>query len=258
MKRIYFISIFLIFTTLATLGQYPNKIKSNPSQQEIIRRLEKGITQKWIRQNPKLNNTQSSFFNKDNEKKYFIGLLELGGGNIPFAWDDNFSLIKFILNLDSDIVIKQGILADKFYKGTKITWKKNINALICVNQKTFKATVENWQLLGVNDCPGTINFPALSLQTMIAIPKQTKNCINGLTILPYDASFVIKRIETTLTNENGKAIKGIGYDLNNDDIVDIFSYDEGISDTASYIRLYINVNGQWKCKWIHLDEECTD
>lgn len=32
--------------------------------------------------------------------------------------------------------------------------------------------------------------------------------------------------------------------------------DEDMKEMAVYKRLYINVSGQWKCKWVHLDEEC--
>jgi hypothetical protein len=82
------------------------------------------------------------------------------------------------------------------------------------------------------------------------------NNIQGLTILPYNENIKIKSTETEMTTKNGKTIKGIGYDIDNDAILDIFSYNEEIDETTNYTRLYINVSGQWKCKWINLDEAC--
>ena len=66
-----------------------------------------------------------------------------------------------------------------------------------------------------------------------------------------------------------KSLKGIpkkGYalDLNKDNIADIFWYTE-IKDPSGkhpddisddYFRLYINVKGNWICRWAELIEEC--
>lgn len=234
----------------------PQTAKSVSSQQEIIDSLKKTIDQKWIRQNPALNTTKSSFFNNNNESKYFVGLLQMSGQSIPFTWDDNLSLLQFLLTLENETNIKHGIAADENFNGTKIAWRKNINALIWFNDKAYKATVDNWHLFGFTECPGTIIFPNLIFKKVIEIPNAITNNILGLTILPYNENIKIKSTETTMTIESGKTIKGIGYDLNIDAIFDIFSYNEEIDETTGYTRLYINVNGQWICKWINLDEAC--
>jgi hypothetical protein len=64
-------------------------------------------------------------------------------------------------------------------------------------------------------------------------------------------------MQTVIKTESGKSIKGIGYDLNNDSIFDIFSYYEEIDEDTGYTRLYINMDGKWKCKWVNLDEVCV-
>jgi hypothetical protein len=246
----------LLLTTLIACGQKPKTAKSVGNQQEIIDSLKKTVDQKWMRQNPALNTTKSSFFNKDNESKYFVGLLQISGQSVPFTWDDNLSLLQFLLTLDNETNVKQGIAADDNFKGTKIAWEKNINGLIWFNDKAYKATVDNWYLSGFTECPGTIIFPNLSFKKVTEIPNAITNNIQGLTILPYNENIKIKSTETVMTTENSKTIKGVGYDLDDDGIFDVFSYNEEIDETNGYTRLYINVSGQWKCKWVNLDEAC--
>ena len=111
-------------------------------------------------------------------------------------------------------------------------------------------------MFGSNECVGTKIFPNLSFKRVAEIPKAMTNNIQGLTILPYNQNIKIKTSEIVLTTTIGKSIKGTGYDLNKDAIFDVFSYIEEIDETTTYTRLYINVSGQWKCKWINLNEEC--
>jgi hypothetical protein len=59
-----------------------------------------------------------------------------------------------------------------------------------------------------------------------------------------------------MKTDDGKTLKGVAFDINSDGIFDAFSYNEEIDETKSYTRLYINVSGQWKCKWINLEEAC--
>jgi hypothetical protein len=254
-QKVSILNIFLL-TILFSYGQKPQTNKSVSGHQEFIDSLKKNVDQKWIRKNPALNTTKSSFFNENNENNYFVGLLQISGQSVPFTWDDNLTLLQFLMTFDNKINVKEGIAADENFKGTKILWKKNIIGLIWFNDIAYKSTVENWYLFGINDCPGTINFPNLSFQKVTEIPNAVANNIQGLTILPYNEKFKIKSTETVMTAKSGKKIKGIGYDLDNDSILDIFSYKEFIDETTGYTRLYINVNGQWKCKWVNLNEEC--
>lgn len=255
MKKTASILTIFILTALFACGQ-KQQTTSSDNQQELIDSLKKKVDQKWIRENLSLNPTKSSFFNKENESKYFVGLLQISGQSVPFTWDNNLSLLKFLLTLENKINVKQGIAADQYFKGTKIAWDNDITGLIWFNDKSYKATVDNWHLFGFTECPGTIIFPNLSFKKVTEIPNSITNNIQGLTILPYNENFKIKSSETTITTESGKTIKGIGYDLDNDAIFDIFSYNEEIDETTGYTRLYINVSGQWKCKWINLDVAC--
>lgn len=203
--------------------------------------------------------TKSSFFSKENEKKYYVGLLQISGHNVPFTWDNNLSLLQFLLTLDNEVNVKHGIAADKNFKGTKISWNKVINGLIWFNDKTYNAIIDYWHLVSFTECPRTIIFPNLSFtKVVVEIPDAITNDIQGLTIIPYNKNVKgIKSTKTVIKTESGKPIKGIGYDLNNDGVFDIFSYYEEIDEATGYTRLYINIDGNWKCKWVNLDEACV-
>jgi len=255
-RQLFILTAFLSLVVLFAHGQKPQANKSNFNQQKFIDSLKNSVDQKWIRINPTFIKTKSSFFNTDNENKYFVGLLQISGQSIPFTWDDNLSLLQFLLTLDNEINFKRGIAADEKFKGTRIVWEKKLNGLIWFNDKTYKALVDNWYLSTISECPGTIIFPNLSLKKVTEIPTALTNNLQGLTILPYNKNIIIKSSKTTMTTEDGKAINGVGYDLDNDDIFDIFNFNEDIDETTNYIRLYINVNGHWKCKWVNLDEAC--
>lgn len=256
MKQTLSILTIFVLTVSFACGQkqQPSSITNN--KKELVDSLIKQVDQKWIRENPALEPTKHSFFNNDNEKNYFVGLLQISGQGLPFTWDNNLTLLQFLLNVDNEINIKQGTNADLNFKGTKITWNKNISGLAWFNDKTYKAIIDNWHLFGLTECPGTIIFPLLSFQKVTEIPNAITNNIQGLTIFPYDEKLKISRKETTIMTTTGKTIKGNVYDIDNDGIFDIFYYEEEIDETTNYTRLYLNVSGQWKCKWINLDEEC--
>lgn len=256
MKQPKFVLSILLLTTLIAFGQKPNANNTVDNQLEIINNLKKTVNQKWIRQNPELNSTKVSFFNKDNATKYFVCLSQISGQGSPLTWDDDLSFIKFLLDINNKTTVKHGIDADAIYKGTKITWNQKINGLIWFNEKTYKTSVDKWYLFGLNDCVGTIKFPFVSFEKVTEIPNVISNSIQGLIILPYIENIKIKSAKTLMRAKNGKIYNGIGYDLDKDAIFDIFTYNEIIDETTSYTRLYLNVAGKWKCKWINLNEEC--
>lgn len=256
MKQTIIISIIFVLTVSFACGQKQQTNSITNNKKELVDSLTKLVDQKWIRDNHSFEMTKPSFFNSDNENKYFVGLLQVSGRSIPFTWDNNLSLLQFLLTWDNDINIKQGKNAEPNFKGTKITWNKNISGLVWFDDKTFKATVDNWHLFELTDCPGTIIFPNLSFQKITEIPKAITNNIQGLTIFPYNEKLKISRTETTIKTSIGKTVKGYAYDIDSDGIFDIFIYEEEIDETTNYTRLYLNVSGQWKCKWINLEEVC--
>lgn len=232
----------------------PQKITVSP--QQTLDSLKNIVGNSWMKKNPVLEPAKPSFFTNSNENSYSVFPLQIGEHGMPFVWDSNFALAESLLALDNNINIKKGAEADKVYKGTKITWNKAMHGLIWLDNKTYKTAITEWYLIGDTDCPGTISFPTLSFQKVDKIKEEDSFTTQGLVILPYMENSKIKSREAEVKEANGKAVRGIGYDINDDDILDIFSYTETADEISSYVRLYININGQWKCKWAFLDEEC--
>ena len=249
------LTIFILAISFAFgQKQQSNTISSN--NKRLIENLKKTVGQKWIKKNPSLNPTKPSFFNDVNEHKYFVSLMQISGQGEPFTWDDNLSLLQFLLSLSNEIEVKHGTNADQTYKGTKIRWTEDIEGIVWFNNKTYKAKVDNWHLIGFTDCPETIIFPSLSFEKVAKITNAITNDIQGLAILPFNDKLKSARAETPVKTVSGQVIEGDAYDIDNDGIFDIFIYVEEISETATYTRLFLNINGQWKCKWINLDEDC--
>ena len=241
---------FFFLTTQYVNGQAITGVE------KLYEKLKKSVDNKWIKENPILKTTNPSFFNKDNENKYFVGLHQISGLSVPFIWDNNLTLLHFLLTTNPDISVLAGLDADKIFKGTKIYWKSNINGLIWFNDKEYNATVDNWYFSDFTECPGTIIFPILSFKKVTDIPNALTNNVQGLMIIPYIDNLSIRKSDASLTDYNDNTVIGIAYDINNDGIFDIFSYTEELDETTFYTRLYINVSGEWKCKWINLDEAC--
>ncbi|PVH25502.1 hypothetical protein [Sphingobacterium corticibacter] len=251
-----FITLLQLVLISGQSNHEKNIVAINKDPKELLDSLKKHVDQSWISENPSFQPTQSSFFNKENEKNYYVAGLQISGVGVPFMWDSNLSLLKRLLEADPQIQVKQNADADPMYAGTKVHWNKPISALIWIEGAAQEATVDHWYLISNTDCPGTITFPTISFDKEVAIPAPHENSLDGLTIFPYDDRIHITSHEIALTTIDNQSMTGIGYDLNDDDILDIFTYTEEINETTSYIRLYINVNGVWKCTWIHLDEVC--
>lgn len=270
MKRITTIATALLLATLFACEQKPKTPIPTENSQKTVEKpqettvnlqptldsLKKIIGNKWVKQNPVFEPTQPSFFTKENENSYFICPLQISGLDIPFVWDDNFTLVDFLLAQNSNTTLKKGIKADKDYKGTKIIWNQTIDGLIWLDNKTYKSAITDWYVIEDTDCPGTISFPSVSFQKINTVTESSVVNPNGLVIIPYRENSKIKSSEAEIKDKNGKTIQGTGYDINGDSIPDIFTYIETVEEMAVYKRLYINVSGQWKCKWVHLDEEC--
>jgi len=247
-QLIHILTVFLL-TTQCFFGQHTDNKK-------LYERLRKSIDNEWIKENPVFKTVKSSFFNKDNEDKYYVGLSQFSGLSIPFGWDNNLSFLYYLMTNYPNFSILTGQNADENFKGTKIYWETSINGLIWFNDRSYKATVDNWYLSTQTECPGTIIFPTLSFKKIIDIPNALTNNIQGLMVMPYTDKLSISASETSMFLDDGTEINGISFDIDNDEVFDIFTYQENIDETTFYIRLYINVNGEWKCKWISLDETC--
>ncbi|WP_430611761.1 hypothetical protein [Flavobacterium sp. JP2137] len=256
MKHTLVITAFLLSLSYPTLGQrQPINVQHTPKT--LIQGLQKKVDQKWKRKNPSLKSMTSSFFTTDNEHAYYVGLVQLSGQGIPFSWDDDLSMLEFLLQLNPQSKVESGAAADSYFKGTKVAWDQPSNALLWFNDISYKAPVDYWHLMEITECVGTSIFPNVFFKSTDKLTGAESTHTPSLVVLPYHESFKIKSSNTTLTTGDGKIIKGTGYDLNNDAVFDVFTYVEEIDEITSYIRLYINVSGQWICKWVNLNQECV-
>lgn len=254
MKKISLLFIVFSIAFSCAFAQHQGQLSTD--YKKLVQQLKKDVDQSWIRENPVLKAAQPSFFTTANEKDYFIGHLEISGEGVPFTWDDNIAWLTYLMQQDNQLQVKKGVAADRNFKGTKITWQRPIKGLLWFNQTAYKAQLDNWHLFGLSDCPGTITFPSLSFKQVVDVPDARTNSITGLAILPYNALFRIESAELGLATTAGLILQGTGYDLNADGIYDVFSYTEEVDEISSYTRLYINVAGQWICRWINFSQEC--
>lgn len=257
----------ILSTNLPVFGQInpkPSEVKNQDkittldnTQSNIYYYLKDTIKTDWIKQNPELANTKASFFNNETAKKYIISPIEFSSKSEPFAWDDNLTIINFLLTKDKNIKTLRGENADSIYKGIKIIWNQQISGLIWTNDSIYNANIKSWKLYEKTDCPSTIIFPILSFEKLFDVPNALTNNLSGLAIIPFTQEIKkIIAIKTEIKSKAGIVLSGTGFDFNNDGINDAFLNYERVDDTTSYIRLYINISGRWECKWIELNEEC--
>jgi hypothetical protein len=247
MKRQFILLIALVALSTMAVGQRDHK--------DV---LLTSIDQQWIKPNPEFKRTTPSFFTKGNVRRYFVSSLQVGGEHQAFSWDDNLYGLDFLTTFYRDTIVQEGKNADTIYEGTKILWKNPIEGFLFFNSKTYKSPIKEWHLANTTDCPGTIIFPSLTFQQPIAIAHDSLYEAQGLSILPYNEVFLTtKESPLKLRTSKNINISGTGYDINGDAIVDIFVYIEELNESTSYRRLYLNIDGEWVCRWVEYIENCV-
>jgi len=228
-------------------------------QTKDISELKKSVDQSWLAENPLLQKTKASFFTETNHLNFLILDLNFSGKSIPFIWDCDFSVLNFLSKKEFIIEKKNNQFNNQNYITTNIKWIEKINGLLWFEDKIYQSKIDNWHLEDYFDCPGTISFPNLNFEKVFDLKNARTNTKRGLAIIPFTSEIQnIKRNEIELTSGTGKLMKGVGYDLNKDNIIDVFIHYEKLDDEGftGYKRLYININGNWTCKWVEYYEEC--
>jgi len=244
--------ILILILSLSCLNSY--------SQTTIYVNLRNAVKRDWIRPNPILSKPISSFFKKGDFQKYIIAPIEISGFSKPFTWDCDLSILKFLTNIDSRYKILKGKNADEIYLGTKFKWDKPISALIWINHQIYESQVDNWSLFEKTDCPGTRIFPSLDFKKIFELKNPILNNLSGIVIIPFAKNITyVHEYPINIKTVDLKVVKGIAYDINKDNVPDVFIYYENLNKegTKVYTRLYINIEGEWICKWIYLDEVCV-
>jgi len=245
------LTFILILTAQAAFGQA-----------ELVTELRSQIDMEWKKPNPEFTRTSTSYFNSNNIQDFYIAPINWSGRSIPFFWDCDLSALEFLISSKNTYEKLTGTDADEIYKGTKLKWK-DVKATIWVNDNYYNVELTNWHVMELNDCPGTISFPAIHFTKTFELPNARTNNLEGLVFIS-DKSLGSNKTSaspTQLARNDGKSIKGTGYDLNNDQILDLFYFTEleGESEWLEgnqYNRLYANIGGTWKCIYVELLEVC--
>jgi hypothetical protein len=226
-------------------------------QTNIYDILKDSIDNSWIKPSEELTSTKPSYFNSINSQNIFISPLEVSGYGVPFSWDSDLSILKFLSAKDSTIVIKTGKEANSEYLGTKITWNNNKTALLFLDNEINKSFMTDWYLFGRSECPKMHLFPLVNFEELYKSPFPMKNDSKGIVLFPAPPNIkTISESRIKLYSKGGNSLLGTAYDLNNDQIQDVFIYQDSEFDRngAKQKTLYINLNGTWVRKWNHLYE----
>lgn len=269
---------------LLTLLWFLNFYPYESSDSFIKKELE--IKKEWIRENPSLKSTKSSFFNCENTRHLFFFAIDISPENTLFICDCENKLINQYRNKESiKFSLIKGKKANPIHQGTKLIPERFPEIVILVNYDIVDSKIISWYKAGVNECPGTYVFPYLKIDTTefkkkygnrIANPifNMVSSKIKGEEIEGENIKMVMgvysptlrilkKSIKpalpykNTLQTVNGKEIHGTSLDLNNDKKPDVFWFIESLNDGSEYLRIYLNIEGNWCCKWVELIEECV-
>lgn len=221
--------------------------------------LKKSVDQSWKTTNPTMQKTKPSFFNEKNHSDFLILELNFGGSSKPFVWDCDFTILDFLSKNEYQIKKENHQFKDIKYSTTTIKWNNDINGLLWFRNEIHKSKIDNWFLGNYFDCVGIISFPMVRFEKIVELENARTNFESGLAIIPFSNEIQnIVRNEIKLYDEGGKLMKGKGYDVNNDNVTDIFIHYQELDEEGftGYKRLYLNINGNWTCKWIEYYEEC--
>lgn len=246
MKKIGITLVFIIITC-GCMGQ-----------KEDLKSLKQRVDQSWITENPSIGKTQPSFFNQKNHLDFLVSELNFNGKSVPFVWDCDFSILDFLSKKEYKFEEEKHMFNDKEYSEVTIDWIAG-DGLLWFGNKTYKSKIGSWYLAPIYDCVGIIPFPYLTFEKMFELKDARTNSEKGIAIIPYSKEIKnIVRNEVNLFSTEGKLMKGTGYDINEDSIMDVFIHYQNLDDEGftGYRRLYLNVEGIWLCKWVEYYEEC--
>jgi hypothetical protein len=246
MKQV--VLVIILFGSLFSYGQVKTDLYS---------RLKDSVPTSWIRKNPSFPETKKSFFSDKKAVEYMVVPVQMND-EYMFLWDDNFSVLEFLLKKDKDVRLQEGLDADSVYGGTKIVWENRQEIQVWLSDSIYSTLIDSWYLMQRDDCPGTILFPVVTLEKPSISDESDLEDLSGLMILSSKKEIVmVESFDMEMVSDAGQSCKGTGFDFNNDEVADVFLYDEVGEKGDTYTRLYVNINGRWICRWISLDEQCS-
>lgn len=228
-----------------------------------------------LKNNPRFKKTSASLFTKENIKNLYVFLTHIDSTYL-FIEDCDYSILRF-LRYQSQHRSLQYTVADSVdyivheEKMRVIRWGRGIPYYIYDNNFVFDTKInfyaEYWQcsdkMSSATKYPFSVpdrtslrkNYnedQSEDLRYILSHPIMVFSIIpfdDNSYDLPYNLGGTAK--EVSLTTVGGDDIDGTGIDLDGDKVIDGFWFMD-ISDTKIvevYVRLYINVGGEWIPIW---------
>lgn len=231
--------------------------------QNIIDSLKANRNQKWIKESPKFKNTLKSFFTENNTKNLLVLSVYFSGYGVPFTSDYTFSVLDYLSKKYPSNKTDLYRVKNEFSSITEIRWKNPEKVKIWINGQSFQTRINNYSLYGTsnfNECPGTIDFSSFYYYKIpeLKIENPLTNNLTGLAFIGTEINLDnLTKTEYELETKNNRKIQGVGYDINNDNIPDIFYYYEMIDDISAYGRIYLNISGNWILLLNEFEQVCV-
>jgi hypothetical protein len=235
---------------------------------------ELSIQSKWKIENPVLTKTEKSLFNNINVKNIFIFPISISTKNEMYFWDCENRILDY-MNSSGEYAfsLRKEFAADGKIAFSELIPSNKIDLIVLTNQNIIKSKMTKWRKDNNYECPGNYSFSHWEIDSAQFGYKFSEEDIRNLSeklygnmigIILFSSCEKGFKIGIPVANDiemdllHGDKILGIGWDLNQDNILDIFTYIEKLSNVTSdrYFRLYLNLNGKWECKWVELIEDC--
>lgn len=228
-----------------------------------------------LKNNPKFKKTSPSLFTKENVKNLYIFLTHIDSTYL-FIEDCDYSLLKFLRyqaqhkNLRYQVTDSIDYIVNE-EKMRVIRWDNGVPYYIYDNNFVFDTKFYFYAEYWV--CSDKLSYTS---KYPFSVPEHTSlrknytedqsenlryilsNPIMVFSVLPlddnnFDLPYNLEgtAVEASLKTSKGDNIEGTGIDLNGDKVLDGFWFMD-ISDTKVvevYVRLYINVEGEWIPIW---------
>lgn len=233
---------------------------------EVIIQREVNTPVKWKKACLQLESTKPSLFNYKEDTHLRLFPIEPSKNGL-IAFDCERKILDYLHNkCKLKICEYKTNRSDQKDICFKLSHQLKVFAVAQNQIKLFSGIVSEWWYKpGQNECPGNELFP---LVRIVLNDCAILNCgTEDSLIIGFlgAGKKILNRIKKTeirvtknksLKTEGESNIFGTSFDLNGDDIDDIFIFKQQLSEYKSYIRIYANFNGEWVCNWDGLEEEC--
>ena len=223
---------------------------------------------------PRFAPTAQSFFSQENTHSIFVFNVEIRYSEPPFlvSYDYTFSLLSAIKDIASQENIEISQINNDFFHNDWVEYEKilrffkPIKILIIVDGELYNAEILYWwKESKLWDCSAK-PLPGVTITLPEKLRGKTYKDIDYLLgiLFKEGAPFPdFSKLSRNRTREkhmrtlDGKTLEVWTLDLDDDGVDDILWYQESLTDTAAYQRMYLNIDGYWYPKWYDWVEDCV-